>query len=85
LRFDVEALLSPRRELVGVHPQAHRAARAAPLGSRLLEHHIQALGLGLQPDPDGPWYDEHPHGLRDVSTPHDLGRSPQVLDTAVGA
>src|SRR4051794_6216757 len=35
------------RELVGVHPEAHRAAGAAPLGARLHEHPVEPLGLGL--------------------------------------
>src|SRR4051812_25544159 len=34
-------------ELVGVHAQAHGAARAAPLPAGLLEHHIETLGLCL--------------------------------------
>src|SRR6476661_9953608 len=38
----------PRRELVRVHAQAHRAPGEAPLGTGLDEHPVQALGLGLQ-------------------------------------
>ena len=37
----------PRRQLVGVHPEAHRAAGEAPLGAELLDDLVDALGLGL--------------------------------------
>ena len=51
LRFDVDAQRSPRRQLVGVHAQAHRAAGVAPLGARVGEDLVQALGLGLRAGP----------------------------------
>src|SRR3954452_14715777 len=35
------------REDVGVHPQAHRAARAAPVEAGGAEDLVEALGLGL--------------------------------------
>ena len=38
-----------RREDVGVHPQAHRAAGAAPVESGRPEDLVQPLGLGLAP------------------------------------
>ena len=46
-------------ELVRVHAEAHRAAGATPLGAGRVEHLVQALGLGLQPDPGGARHDQH--------------------------
>ncbi len=85
LRLDVEALRSPGCQLVGVHTQAHRAAGAAPLATGLLEHHVEALVLGLEPHPHRSGYDEQPCVLRDVAALEHLGRGPQVLDPSVGA
>src|SRR3712207_3240881 len=48
----------PGSELVGVHPEAHRAAGAAPLRTRGGEDLVEALGLRLQPDPHRAGYDE---------------------------
>jgi hypothetical protein len=39
-----------RLELVGIHRQAHRAARLAPLEAGLAEDLVQPLGLGLRLD-----------------------------------
>src|SRR3954465_15318270 len=50
----------PRLQLVGVHAQAHRAARAAPLGTGVEEHAVQPLRLGLALHRHGPGDDEHP-------------------------
>src|SRR4051794_38524487 len=36
-----------RREDVGVHPEAHRAAGGAPVEARGAEHLVEALALGL--------------------------------------
>ena len=41
----------PRRELVGVHAQAHRATRVPPFGAGRREDLVQALVHGLQPRP----------------------------------
>src|SRR5215210_6520302 len=43
----------PRRQLVGVHAQAHRATGSPPLATGLGEDLVETLGLGLQPDPHG--------------------------------
>ena len=48
LRFEVEAQRSPGREDVGVHAQAHGAARRAPVEAGRAEHAVQPLGLGLR-------------------------------------
>ncbi len=47
LRFEVEAQRSPGVQLVGVHGQAHRAARLAPVEAGLEEDAVEALVLGL--------------------------------------
>src|SRR5471030_1280247 len=39
-----------RRELVGIHAQAHRAAGVAPLGAGLLEDDVESFLLRLQPN-----------------------------------
>src|SRR3954470_19000536 len=72
-------------QLVGVHAKAHRATRAAPLAASLLEDHVQAFLLGLQPNAHGPRYDEQPGVLVNLTTSEDLGCSAQVLDAPVRA
>src|SRR5699024_1052975 len=72
-----------RREDVGVHAQAHRAAGEAPLGPRLEEDLVQALLLGLQAHPGRSRHDEHAHAVGDPATTHDPGRRAQVLDAPV--
>src|SRR5436190_3171912 len=39
-----------RRQLVGVHAEAHRTAGPSPLGTGLLEHNVETLVLCQQPD-----------------------------------
>src|SRR5665648_220435 len=41
----------PRRQLVRIHPQAHRASSQTPLRTRLGKHPVQALTLSLKPHP----------------------------------
>src|SRR5215207_10073970 len=38
-------------QLIGVHAEAHRAPREAPLGAELLHDLVDALGLGLDSNP----------------------------------
>src|SRR4051794_6441854 len=73
------------RELVGVHAEAHRAAGAAPLTTGLLEDHIEALVLGLQPDAHRPGNDEGPGAVRHLASLDDLRRCSHVPDPGVGA
>src|ERR1700754_4493266 len=40
-----------RGELVGIHPEAHRAPGRTPLGTGGGEDLVEALGLGLEPHP----------------------------------
>ena len=47
LRLLVDAERSPDGELVGVHGQAHRAARLPPVEAGRGEHLVEPLGLGL--------------------------------------
>ena len=69
LRFDVDAARSPGRQLIRIHPQTHGATGRPPLGTGLLEHDVQTLVLGLQPDPGRARDDEHPHPVGDLLCP----------------
>src|SRR5205085_5960467 len=63
-------------ELVGVHAEAHRASRPAPLGAGLGEDLVQALLHGLHPDPDRTRYDEQAGALGDLVALDDLRGQP---------
>ena len=54
-------------ELVGVHRQAHAAARLPPLGAGLEEDAVEPLGLGLMPDRLAAGHDQGLHAGRDLS------------------
>src|SRR4051812_50167488 len=75
----------PRRELVGVHAQAHRAAGVAPLGPEVDEDLVQPLGLGLQAHPGAPGDDEHAAAVRLVPAMDGGRRGAQALAPAVRA
>ena len=49
-------------QLVGVHRQAHRAARLAPVGAGGGEHLVEPLGLGLRLHGVAAGHDHHPLG-----------------------
>ena len=85
LRLDVEAhaLLGPGD--VGIHAEAHRASRVAPLEAGVGEDAVEALGLGLRLDPHRARHDERLHAGRHVLAAHDLGGCPQVAQPAVRA
>src|SRR5690348_8440768 len=74
-----------RRELVGIHRQAHGAARLAPFEASRREDLVQALGLGLLLHETRAWNDHRAdvriHGLSLDDTRH----LAQVLDARVGA
>ena len=75
-------------EAVGVHRQAHRAARLAPLEAGRLEDLVQAFLLGLRLHQAGARHhhrqlDARRHALADAA--HDGRCLAQVLDAAVGA
>ena len=71
-------------QLVGVHRQAHRASRLAPVGAGGREHPVETLRLGLRPHGVAAGHDHHPLG-GDVAAVEHGRRSPQVLDAAVRA
>ena len=74
-----------RRELVGVHGQAHRAARLPPVEAGGGEDLVEALGLGLVLHRERAGHDEGAHaGLHLAALGH-RGGGPEVLDAAVGA
>src|SRR5213082_1434441 len=75
----------PRRERVGVHPQAHRAAGVAPLRTGLGEDAVQALLLGLLLHEHRSRYDENSHARCDAATTQHLCGRAQVFHPAVRA
>ena len=74
-----------RRELVGVHRQAHRAARLAPFEAGGEEDLVEAFGLGLLLHQARARHDHGVDALGDLAAGDDLRRGAQVLDAAVGA
>ena len=85
LRLLVGRTAFARRELVGVHGQAHAAARFAPFEAGLAEDAVEpfCFGLGLDQRAAG-----HHHRLTRGLTPvsaDDRGRGAQVLDPPVRA
>src|SRR6516162_776628 len=61
------------RENVGVHAQAHRTARLAPLCTGLFEDAIETLAFGRPLDRLGPRHDKHAHIRMDTISSNDLG------------
>src|SRR3990167_7760565 len=78
-----------RRQAVGVHAQAHGAARLPPVEARGLEDGVEAffLGLGLHKagarNHHGPHVGGHQAAVEE-GVLHDARGGAQVLDTAVG-
>src|SRR6185503_8066185 len=60
-------------DLVGVHREAHRAARLAPLEAGLDEHTVEAFLLCLFFDQARAGYEQSAHALRDLAALHDGG------------
>jgi hypothetical protein len=86
LRFEVEAQRSPGLQLVGVHGQAHRAARLAPFEAGGDEDLVEALGLGLRLHEARARHDHGVDARRHLLRPSAIfGGGAQVLDAAVGA
>src|SRR5437763_16268286 len=75
-----------RRELVVVHPEAHRAARIAPLETRVLEDAIEPflLRLGLH-EARARHHERELHVLRHALAAYDGGGRTKVLDARVRA
>ena len=85
LRLLVDAARSPGRQLVGVHGQAHRAARLPPVEPGGGEHPVEPLGLGLALHRERAGHDERAHAVLHLAALGHRGRGPQVLDARVGA
>src|SRR4051794_34660243 len=66
----------PRRQRVRVHPEAHRAARATPLGPGRGEDLIEAFLLRLLLDQHRAGHHEHPDAVGDRASADDLGGGP---------
>src|SRR5262245_8283764 len=75
----------PFHQDVGVHAEAHRAARLAPLEPGRAEDLVEALGLGCRLDLLGARDDHPPHALRDPAALDRGCRLAQVLDPRVRA
>src|SRR4051812_15495516 len=71
------------RERVRVHPEAHRAAGAAPVESGGAEDLVEALLLGLRLHLLRPGHDHGVHAARHLAALDDGGRRPQVADARV--
>src|SRR3954454_20914909 len=74
-----------RRERVGVHPEAHRAAGGTPVEARLAEHLVETLGLGLRLHLLGARHDHGVHARRHFAAVHHAGRGAQFTEARVGA
>ena len=74
-----------RREPVGVHGEAHRAAGLAPVEARRDEDPVEPLGLGLHLHEAGARYDHGADRGRDLPALDDLRDLAQILDAPVGA
>ena len=85
LRFDDDARHLPAFELVGIHPEAHRAAGAAPLEAGLDEHLVQAARFGGAADRARSGHDQRLDVLRDVVPLDDPRRLFEIGEPAVGA
>ena len=85
LRLLVDADALARRELVGVHGQAHRAARLPPVEAGGGEHPVEPLGLGLVLHGERAGHDEGAHAVLHLAALGHRGGRAQVLDAGVGA
>src|SRR5262249_18043666 len=75
----------PWLELVGIHAEAHRAARLAPFEPRRLENFVEALGFGLHLHESGARYDHRAQTRVNFAPADDARDRPKILDAAVGA
>src|SRR4051812_29021439 len=73
------------RELIGVHPEAHRTPGGAPLESSVTENAIQPFGLGLRFDAHRSGNDHRPHPLSNRAPLNHRSSQSQILDPAVRA
>ena len=73
------------REDIGVHPEAHRAARLPPFKARSAEDLVKALRLGTRFYVLGAGNDHRPNRVGDAAAVDHRGRLTQILDSRVGA
>ncbi len=83
LRFDVDATRSPAAAVSPFMPDAHRAARLAPLEARVDEDAVEALGLGGALDQARARHDPRRHDR--AAALRDARRRAQVVEPAVRA
>ncbi len=74
-----------RREDVGVHAQAHAAARFAPVEARLAEDLIEALLFRLRLDRAATRHNHRVESVADFVALDHCGSRAQIFDPAVGA
>ena len=63
----------PGRQLVGIHPQAHRTAGEPPFRTGSGKDLAEPLFLGLGPYPHGTRHDQHPNPVGHPAAAQDLG------------
>src|SRR5690606_13450315 len=74
-----------RLELVGIHGEAHRAARLAPVETGRLEDLVEPFRLGLRLYEAGAWDDHRVDVAVDGLAVDDARDLAQVLDAGIGA
>src|SRR5438105_13337186 len=72
-------------EHVGVHAEAHRAARVAPLETRVTENAVETLALRVRFHAHRSGHDERAQAGADLAATNDFARDAQVLDSDVRA
>src|SRR5258705_4377912 len=72
-------------EDVRVHPQAHRAARVAPLEARIAEHTVEPFTLRLRLHHHRTRHHECANAGAHSAAANDVARDTKVLDARVGA
>src|SRR4249919_145740 len=73
-----------RSELIRIHSQTHGTACSPPLGTCVLEDHVQPLRLRLQANPRRPGNHEHPYMISNMVSPDDAGGGAQIFDASIG-
>jgi len=74
-----------RRQPIGIHRQAHRAAGFAPLEPRGEKNRVETLGFRLLLDEARTRHDHAVDGPGDVLARDHLGGGAQILDPSIGA
>src|SRR5438552_10701634 len=74
-----------RPQDVGIHAETHRAARVAPLESRVREDAVEPLSFGVGLHTHRSRHDESADARAHVPAANDLRGRPQILETCVRA